>query len=245
MITTNDDAAIAQRARERVGQAFSQQRVDPAILEGDRSSQGVCKHDEAAAHDEREPAIEPSRDRVRRSSRARAVQAEQSEVLRGEVVTHQQIVEDGEPDHALGQRHRQHALGRQQHGEAGDGDGQRGYYEAQPLRREQGAVGRGRIGQPGRRDAMAEPQRHREGEEQPVDRTGANVVMTPASRRTRGANHSGFRTQTRSQAGLLIQRIGRHDVAHRPGLMFRRPVQGPGAGQKKDGACVASPAAIE
>ena len=157
----------------------SQQRVDPAVLEGDRSGQGLGHHDETAAHDEREPPIEPSRGRVRRSSRARAVEAEQPEVLRGKVVTHQQVVQDGEPDHALGQRHRQHALGSQQQGEAGHGDGQRGHDEAQPLRGEQRAVGRGRVGQPGRRDAVAEPQGHREGEEQPVHRAGAHVVMTP------------------------------------------------------------------
>ena len=166
--------------------ARSQQRVDPAVLEGDRSSQGLCQHDETAAHDEREPPIEPSRDRVRRSSRARAVEAEQPEVLRGKVVTHQQVVQDGEPDHALGQRHRQHALGSQQQGEAGHGDGQRGHDEAQPLRGEQGAVGRGRVGQPGRRDAVAEPQRHREGEEQPVHRAGAHVVMTPRQQKDQG-----------------------------------------------------------
>jgi hypothetical protein len=78
-----DDAAIAQRARERVQPVRSEQRLDPAVLEGDRSGQGICQHDETAAHDEREPPIEPSRDRVRRSSRARAVEAEQPEVLRG------------------------------------------------------------------------------------------------------------------------------------------------------------------
>ena len=44
---------------------------------------------------------------------------------------------------------------------------------------EQGAVGRGRVGQPSRRDAVAEPQRHREGKEQPVYWTGAHMVMTP------------------------------------------------------------------
>jgi hypothetical protein len=70
------------------------------------SIQGFRQHDEAAAHDERKPPIEPSRDRVRRSSRARTVEAEQPEVLRSKVVTHQQVVQDGEPDHAFGQWHR-------------------------------------------------------------------------------------------------------------------------------------------
>ena len=65
------------------------------------------------------------------------------------MVTHQQVVQHGEADHALGQRHRQHALGSQQQAEAGHGDGQGGHYEAEPLRGEQGAVGWGRVGQPG------------------------------------------------------------------------------------------------
>ena len=102
------------------------------------------------------------------------------------MVTHQQVVQDGEADHALGQWHGKHALGSQQDDEAGHGDGQRGRYEAQPLRGQEGAIGRGRVGQPGRRDAVAEPQGHREDEEQPVHWADAHVVMTLRQQKDQG-----------------------------------------------------------
>ena len=148
----------------------------------------ISQHDETAAHDQREPPIEPSRRRVRRPSCARAVEAEQPEVLRGKVVAHQHVVHDGEPDCALGHGHRQHAFGNEQQREAGHRDCHGGHDEAQPLRREQRAVRRGRVqASQAERDAVTEPQRHDEREEQRVHRARAGVVVTPREQHDHGS----------------------------------------------------------
>ena len=180
------DAAIVQRTGECLCAGRTEQRIDPALLEGDRSGQRFGHDDESAAHDEREPPVQPSGARVGASSCSRAIETEQPEMLRGEVVTHEKVIHDGDPDHALVQRHRQHALGSQEQDEAGDDDGQRRQDEARSLRREQGAVGGRRVSEPRRRNAVAEPQGHRQGEEEPVNRAGANVVVSPPQPQDQG-----------------------------------------------------------
>ena len=52
--------------------------------------------------------------------------------------------------------------------------------------------------------------------------------VMPRQQKDQGANHSAFRTQTRSQAGLLIQYMGVVELRSPPPILIRQIFRSPG-----------------
>ncbi len=108
--------------------------IDPVVLVGNRSGKNVRQEDEHAADSQRENPIHRSRANAGCAADPRAVEGERAEMLRSEMMRHEDVVEDRERHESLLAGPRQRGVRWQEDSEASTGHQQRDGDESHRLR---------------------------------------------------------------------------------------------------------------
>ena len=167
----------AQNARRPREPLTVKPRIQPPALEHARLADRVGQHDQRAPDAQSEEPVNAPRPACARSAGADAVQREQAEVLGGEMVGDERVVEDHQRDHALRAREGKGLVPREQRRETGRGDRERNDDEAHRVGPEQRPVGGRRVGQPRGADAVADPEQGGEAEVKNVQRAPGGIGM--------------------------------------------------------------------